>query len=172
MAKTGGTRKSGAAVKRRALRQEIADEPDSEWRAWFERVERLKKEQSDPGRRKLVFSRPDPVDNPERGVIVRKQSAPGLLKSFMKSGDKKSGRGLNIDLALLVATWRQAVGADIAEATSVYSFKNGVLTIQVDSSSLLQEIRQFHQEAIYRDLIDSWQLSMPLLKIIYKQGRA
>lgn len=67
--------------------------------------------------------------------------------------------------------WVKSVGLEIADETEVHAFKNGVLTISVHSSVLLQEIRQFHAEEILADLRDIWQASIPLLRITYRLGK-
>jgi hypothetical protein len=101
---------------------------------------------------------------------VRKRAKPAKLSTLVKKEEKKAGRKLSVDTALIQDAWRRSVG-DIALESDVFSFKNGVLTMSVFSQTLLQEIRQFHQDAILRDLRDIWPSSIPLVRIVYKPGK-
>ena len=162
-------RKRAVPVKRRALSKEIREEEDPQWRQWFMEVERRKKRLSDPKSKPFVRVNYDKDGKEAR--IERKKSVPLPVKSFLTKNHAKAGRSLNSDLLLIQATWKQSVGSDIGEASQVYAFKNGVLTVTIFSSGLLQEIRQFHQEAILADLRDIWQASQPLVKITYRLGK-
>ena len=163
----GKTKKSPG--KRRSLSREVKEEPDPEWRQWFQSVEQRKKDYGDPKRRPWVFSAFDKEN--ESGSVVRRRSVPLELKKFIKSDRKKAGSSLDVDLLRIESAWKTAVGEEIVNESGVYSFKNGVLTITVFSSSLLQEIRQFHQSAILRDLRDIWTASQPLVRIQYRLGK-
>lgn len=156
---------------RRSLSREIAEEPDPAWRVWFEEVQRRKKKLTDPKNKAFVRTTFEKDGIP--ASIARKKSEPIALGRLMKRDHRISGTGsaMDIQLALVQAAWRQAVGADLAGASDIYSFKNGILTISIFSSSLLQEIRQFHQEAILGDLRDIWRVSTPLVKILYRLGK-
>jgi len=164
--KDGGRRKP--QTKRRALGKDIREEEDPQWKAWFSEIERRKKVLSSP---KGKFVRVEYDKDGKRATIDRWKSIPVPIKSFLKKSQKKAGESLNADLLLIAASWKRAVAGDIADNSSVYSFKTGVLTISVNSSSLLQEIRQFHKEAILADLRDIWPASQPLVKINYRLGK-
>lgn len=164
--KRGGRRKPG--VKRRSLGKEIREEEDPQWRVWFTEVERRKKALSNP---KGKFIRVDYLKDGGWNRVERCKSVPVPVKTFLKSNKNKAGASLNTDLLLITSCWKKAVGDDIGECSEVYSFKNGVLTINVFSSSLLQEIRQFHSEAIIQDLRDIWTASQPLVKVVYRLGK-
>lgn len=168
-AEDDGTRKRKPATKRHSFSRSVKEETDPEWRQWFLAVERKKKELADPKRRPLVFSSFE--KDGDKGLIVRCRSEPQKLGKLVKREGKKSGRSLDVDLMIIESCWKNAVGEEIAGESRLYSFKNGVLTMVIFSSSLLQEIRQFHHEAILRDLRDIWQASVPLLKVVYKLGK-
>lgn len=169
--KKSATRATGVlpSAKRRALPREIADETDPQWRAWFQEVERRKKALSDPKRGAFVVADFDKDGVP--GRVARQKSLPLRIGKLMKTENRKTGGGLHSDLLLAAAAWKQAVGDEIAAASEIYSLKNGVLTVSVFSSSLLQEIRQFHQDAIMADIRDIWSASMPLVRIIFRLGK-
>ncbi len=162
--------KKPAAPRKPSPARLARDEPDAEWRQWFTEVERRRKESSDPKRQPWIASRYDKEG--DGGTIIRRRVEPKKISAFIKQDAKKSGRSLGLDLQCIQSAWTHAVGGEIAAESGVYAFKNGVLTIEIYSSSLLQEIRQFHQDAILKDLRDIWQVSIPLLRIVYKLGKA
>ncbi len=155
--------------KRYVFSREAEEETDPEWRQWFLHVMERRKELRDPKRRPVVFSRMEK----ERGeeTIIRRQSEPLKLSSVIKHDAKKTGRNLDINLAMIESVWEKAVGKEFADETRVFSFKNGVLTVAVFSSTLLQEIRQFHQDAILEVLRDIWSVPMPLVAVVYRMGK-
>ncbi len=155
--------------KRHVFSREAREETDPEWRQWFLEIERRRKEARDPKRKPLVFSRVEKEG--ETQSVLRRKVEPKKLATFIKHDAKKTGRSFSLDLALIESTWKHAVGKEMSEETRIFAFKNGVLTISVFSSSLLQEIRQFHQEALLQDLRDIWQLPIPLVKVVYKLGK-
>ena len=165
----GGKARRKPPAQRRALTREIKEEEDPLWRNWFAEVERRKKKLTSPKNMPFVIA-PNDKDG-AKGTIERRKSVPTPVKSFLKKNVQKAGVSLNTDILLINAAWKKAVAGDIAENTEVFSFKNGALIISVYSSSLLQEIRQFHQEAILQDLRDIWLASQPLVKITYRLGK-
>src|SRR5579859_2445761 len=46
------------------------------------------------------------------------------------------------------AAWREAVGPEVAGMTSVRGVRDGVLTVEVASSALLQELATFYRSSI------------------------
>jgi hypothetical protein len=71
-----------------------------------------------------------------------------LLQGFLRTS--KVGRDLARDA--LEALWREAVGPEIAASTRVRGFRGGVLTIEVASSALLQELSTFYGASILTSL--------------------
>ncbi len=129
----------------------VEGETDPEWQRWFKEVEYRRRNRRD--RSKFL------------------KSMPATLKTVIRLGDKKTGRKVAPDVEALARLWEATVGAEVAAESCVYSFKNGVLTISIFSSSLLQEIRQFSQKAIEQDLRDVWSLPTPLVRIAYRVGK-
>lgn len=155
--------------KKHVFSREVKNEGDSEWREWFLQVERRKKELNDQRRQPLVFS----THSDETGSrkIVRSKTEPVPVAKFLKIDAGKTGRSFNINMAMIESLWKNTVGAEIAAASAIYAFKNGVLTINIKSAPLLQEIRQFHQHAIFGDLHDVWSLPIPLVSIKYRLAK-
>lgn len=164
----GRARRKTVATGRKDPVPSIGQEPDPAWRIWFDEVARRKAKLSDAKAKPVVASTVERNGIPI--TVFRRKSEPLPLARFLKQGKKKAGRKLSQDLEWIRSAWGSAVGVDIAGATEIHSFKNGILTITVSSSILLQEIRQFHQEAILGDLRDIWQASVPLVKILYRSG--
>ncbi len=153
----------------RSLAARAKEEQDPLWRNWFLDIDNRRKRLADRKTKPLIVSTAHKDDADI--VIARQQTDPTLLKTLLKTTHKKAGSPATQDLKWIREAWKTSTGPDIAEETDVYAFKNGVLTISVFSGALLQEIRQFHAEAILADLRDIWQASIPLLKIIYRPGK-
>lgn len=146
----------------------VQAEADPEWRSWFQQVERLRQQRRDPKKKPFIVST---FEFEGRSLTVaRRKAEPVQVKKLLATNNAKEGMKLSPDREALEALWKSTVGPDLAETTSVFALKNGTLTISVQSAALLQEIRQFHQEAIFKDLQDLWPFPMPLVKIIYKLG--
>ena len=158
-----------APKRRRSLAGKAEDENDPEWKRWFQEVDRRRKALIDPKKRGLVVSTVEKDGQPT--TVARPRSDPVLVKKILGKTAKSADNPLNMDMMLIKTAWRNTVGDDMARETEVFSFKNGILTISVFSSPLLQEIRQFHKEAIDTDLRESWPLSMPLVRVTYKTGK-
>lgn len=177
MAKAGGDAKkkrlksaaTGSGGARRSLKRDIQEEADPQWRAWFGEVVRRRKALTNPKAKPFVRVNYEKDGAP--ATLSRRKADPVLLKNIIKSRQPAPGAKFSTDLALIAAAWKLAVGADIAESSAIHAFKNGVLSVDIFSSSLLQEIRQFHQEAIFADLRDIWTASVPLVKIVYRLGK-
>lgn len=152
---------------RRSLEERAKNEPDAHWRRFFMEVQhkRTAKAKAD---KTIVFSEYEKDGVTRR--ILRERGKPEELKKYLKLEFKNTGSKLAADLEWLRSVWPKMVDAEVAEATDVYAFKNGTVTIVVYNSALLQEIRQFHKESIFEDLRDLWQASMPLVKITYRIG--
>lgn len=143
---------------------------DPELLRWAEEMRRRRQELADPKRRRFVVSRFTDVDGQEQKV-ARKQSEPLPLAVFVKPARRRVMVQSVDDIKLVREAWERAVGPMIAAETRVYSYKKGVLTIEVLAGSLLQEIRQFHKHEIFASVSDVWTLSTPLIRIVYRLGR-
>lgn len=151
--------------------RELADrakhEPDSTWRNWFLDVERKRRALAEQ-RKKLVISTFE--KDGQTVQVARPAGNPTQIKRFLKVEKKKTGSRMTQDLAWIREAWTKTVSGDIAAESEVYAFKGGVLTVTVFSGILLQEIRQFHADAILEDMRAIWQASTPLLTIQYRLG--
>lgn len=168
--RTKKTSGAAAKTKKRGGKIDLDAIEDTELRLWAKEVNRRRQELSDPKRQPFIFSKVD-GGNQERAVYRRK-TTPAAVGSVLKRIRRKSGAAkIQEDMNLARKSWEQAVGADIASETQVCTLIKGVLTVEVSSSSLLQEIRQFHRQAIFSDLSDVWQASQPLITINYRLGK-
>ncbi len=158
--------------KRRSLLEKAKSEPEADWRRFFLEVQHKR-----AAARTLAKMKPKTV-----GKWIESEFLP-VKHTGKKAAGKKEGRGIDAetaappalsrlegDLAWLRGAWPKLVGADVAEETDVFAFKNGVVTVVVYAHALLQEIRQFHKETILHDLRDIWQGSMPLVDVVYRVG--
>ena len=67
-----------------------------------------------------------------------------LLSGFLK--ETKVGR--EIAREQVEAAWRSAVGPEVAAETRVQGLRDGVLSVEVGSSALLQELKTFYRASI------------------------
>lgn len=170
-------RKPAAAVDApKAHRQRSGKKPiplddieDPELRQWAAEVRRKREELNSPKRRRFVVSRYD-VDG-EKRVVARPQSEPLAFNKLTRRAAKKSVPNLSEDIKLIREVWERVAGPDAIVETRVYSFLKGVLTIEVFSSSLLQEIRQFRRHTLFASLLDMWNASQPLIKLNFRLGK-
>ena len=131
-------------------------------------VEEKKRILADPEDRPLIFSEYDKEG--ERGKIVRRQSDPVHISKLVGQAKRKSGLTPSLDSSLLQTAWQNAVGEKIAGMSEIKALANGVLHVEIFSSPLLQEIRQFLAEEILHGLRNNWPGETPLLRITYKLG--
>ncbi|MDR0361145.1 MAG: DUF721 domain-containing protein [Planctomycetota bacterium] len=84
---------------------------------------------------------------------------------------RKFNKNRIADIQIIRTLWKDSVGAEVAGESKVVSFSRGILTIDVFSSALIQELRQFHYESVVKDLRDNWQAATPLLRIKFQPGK-
>ncbi|HVY61113.1 MAG TPA: DUF721 domain-containing protein [Planctomycetota bacterium] len=72
------------------------------------------------------------------------QAIGDLLAGFMAANQV----GRAIARETLEAAWRDAVGAEVAGMTRVRGLRDGVLTVEVNASGLLQELSTFYKGSI------------------------
>ncbi len=170
-AKSGKNAKTTADAyplrQRRSLEERAKNEPDPDWRRFFLEVKH-KQTSAKKAAHSILFCEYEKDGQTRK--IIRARTEPEAVKKFLRFELKNTGSKLEHDLEWLRGVWPKLVGAEVAAETDVFAFKNGVVTIAVYNSALLQEIRQFHKETIFQDLRDVWQGSMPLLKIAYRIG--
>jgi predicted nucleic acid-binding Zn ribbon protein len=80
-----------------------------------------------------------------------------LVKRFLKS----SGVGWMLNHRDIVMLWNETVGDDIAAQTRVRSIRNGVLHVDIESSTLRLELEQFYSA----QLVESMRNSSPNLTL-------
>ncbi len=148
----------------------VREEADPAWRNWFMEVELRRKALADPKDRPLIFS--DYDKDGQRGSVIRPKSEPAKIGKLVRKAEKELGLRLTRDLGELRELWREAAGEAIGNESWVESFANGVLQVRVGSSALLLEIRQFHKETILQALRERWRLEVPLVRVVYKLGKA
>lgn len=170
MAKADGGNTSDAYPlrQRRSLEEKAKNEPDPDWRRFFMEVHYKRAAASSKKNRPVIAC--EYQKDGQTFSVVRERAEPEALKKFLKLELRNTGSKLAQDLEWLRAAWPKLVDAEVAEETDVFAFKNGVVTIVVYSKTLLQEIRQFHQDNILQDLRDIWQASIPLVSITYRIG--
>lgn len=165
--KIGGTT---AKKQQRPRKNDLDAIADPELRLWAKEVDRRRQELADPKRQPFVYAKIE--ENGQKRTVFRRKTTPAPIGSVIKKLNRKSGAAkIQEDINLARKSWAHAVGDDIVAETQIYSLVKGVLTVEVTSSALLQEIRQFHRQAIFEDLSDIWQASQPLLTIKYRLGK-
>ena len=152
-----------------AIQKKFEHEPHEDMRKWFMEVEQKRRKIIEDKQRLVIFT----VER-ETGseTIARTKSIPNQIKKQVLKVLPNKLTALQHDFEEISRLWRVSVGDIIAEESRFLSFKQGIITIEVSSSTLLQEIRQFHQQAILADLRDIWTLEHPLLGIKYILGKA
>lgn len=146
----------------------VRDEPDPEWRQWFTEVGQRRQDQKDRDKRRWRSAEVEKESRIEK--IARNVGAPTQLGKTVKKALPERVVRLSVAYSQIAALWERAVGAEIAGESELYSFKAGVLTMTIFSSTLLQEIRQFHASAILADLRDIWTVDTSLLGVKYRIG--
>ena len=80
------------------------------------------------------------------------KSGPEHLSDALAHVFSAGGLGQALRLRSLRERWRRAVGEDIGTRTRLLGFKRGVLRVEVESSSLLQELASVYKQAILDSL--------------------
>lgn len=156
-------------TRKRALSQRAREETDPAWKNWFLEVARRRAEWEDAKKRPLVICTYD--RDGEKRTVARKQTEPVGIKKLVRETTRSLGSRLKDDLEAVRSAWAQVAGAEIAAETGVFSFKGGILTVEVHSAALLQELRQFQSEALIKDLRDIWPASVALVQLKFKTGK-
>jgi predicted nucleic acid-binding Zn ribbon protein len=82
---------------------------------------------------------------------------PSAIGSLMREVLRRRGLSRRSFPAGLDAAWAEAVGPARARATRIGGFRNGVLTIEVESAPLRCELETFYRE----DLLDRMRVLAP-----------
>lgn len=94
--------------------------------------------------------------------VNRIESMKDVIKRFMKS----SGVGWMINNQEIILLWNSIVGENIAKQTKVRNIRNGVLHIDIESSSLRHELEQFQSKQII-ELLKNIRPDLTLVSIKY-----
>ncbi|MFC1706471.1 DciA family protein [Planctomycetota bacterium] len=95
------------------------------------------------------------MDRPgQRGGARRSRSRSdakpvGELLGALLSGTKQ---GRVVAREMLVEAWTRVVGPEVAAATRVDGYQNGVLRVEVESAALLQELATFRRTELLSSL--------------------
>ncbi|MCD8349425.1 MAG: DUF721 domain-containing protein [Planctomycetaceae bacterium] len=155
-------------TRKRALDKRALDVEDPEWRAWFLEVARRRAELEAAGKKFVVRTYEDDGDSK---TVARRKADPIVLKKLVKEVAKDMRPRPADDLEAIRNTWASVAGPEIAGESAVYSFRGGILTVEVYSGILLQELRQFHATALVKDLRDVWPASVPLVQLKFRTGK-
>ncbi len=155
-------------TRKRALDKRAMDVEDPAWRAWFLEVARRRGELEKAEKRFVIRTYED--DGGSK-TVARHKSDPVLLKKVVKDVAKDMRPKPADELEAIRATWATVAGPEIAAESAVYSFRGGILTIEVYSGILLQELRQFHADALVKDLRDVWPASVSLVQLKFRTGQ-
>lgn len=78
----------------------------------------------------------------------RVQSFGDLLKEYVKKNKWTS----RLKWRRLNEAWQQAVGSEIARKSRVAGFRRGTMTVEVNSSLLMQQLRGFRKREILKQI--------------------
>lgn len=155
-------------TRKRSLEKRAQEVKDPAWKKWFLEVDRRRKELE--AKKKSVVVCNYQRDEEER-TVIRERSEPVGIKKLVKETAGQLDLRVQDDMEAVRAAWSKVAGRQIADDTAVFSFKGGILTIEVYASVLLQELRQFQSEALLKDLRDIWPARVVLVQLKFKPGK-
>lgn len=171
--KRPSTKKSpgSAAFEKTAKKARVSSryDQDDEYAFWFRSVEYKKSLDETTRKRRLVVSTFE--KDGHTVTVARQKSEPLDAKSLVKDYAKKTGLKKLLGLKNFAEVWRQSVAPEIAAESSVFAYKDGILTVDVFNSPLLQEIKQFHRDAILTALRKNWILPLPLDQVKFRLAK-
>ncbi|MCD8138726.1 MAG: DUF721 domain-containing protein [Planctomycetaceae bacterium] len=155
-------------TRKRALEKCAQDVEDPAWRAWFLEVARRRAEVEQAGKRFVVRTYEE--DGGSK-TVARRKADPVPVKKLVKDVARDMRPRPADELDMIRTAWAKVAGEEVAGESAVYSFRGGVLTVEVYSGILLQELRQFHAAALVKDLRDVWPASVPLVSLKFRTGK-
>ena len=142
---------------------------DDEYASWFRSVEYKKTLDGTTRKRRLVVST---FEKDGRTITVaRQKSEPLDAKSLVKDYAKATGLKKLLELRDFAEVWQRSVAPEIAAESRVFAYKDGILTVDVFNSPLLQEIKQFHKDGILATLRKNWILPLPLDQVKFRLAK-
>lgn len=155
--------------RRPAFPRAVLDEPDADWRRWFME---MTVRRHDLNRRKMAKIIVSEVEKDgKQNLVVRKRAKPEPASTWVKKEAKQFNSEKISDLQSIQELWKKSVDGEVASESEVVSFNRGVLTVEVSSASLIQELRQFHYEPLLADLREAWPAKTPLVRVKFQPGR-
>jgi predicted nucleic acid-binding Zn ribbon protein len=88
----------------------------------------------------------------ERLVLRSSRVEPEALGTGLKRELKRSGLSWMMKHRELLLVWNEVIGPELGEKTRVTRWRDGVLTVEVDSAPLLQELDGFYKESLLESL--------------------
>lgn len=85
------------------------------------------------------------VGAPERGM----EGIESILSRWLKANRLSPGR---LDREHLAHRWKELVGVPVSDQTRVVDLNRGILTVEVNSAALLQELATYYQREILETL--------------------
>ena len=160
-----------AAFEKTAKKPRISSQydQDDEYASWFRSVEHKKALDETMRKRRLVVSTFE--KDGHAITVARQKSEPLDAKSLVKDYAKTTGLKKLLELRDFAEVWQRSVAAEIAVESRVFAYKDGILTVDVFNSPLLQEIKQFHKDAILTTLRKNWILPLPLDQIKFRLSK-
>ncbi len=80
--------------------------------------------------------------------------APTSVSELIGKVVKANGLGKKNPLEPLQAAWRDALGRVTTQATRLSAFRSGVLTVEVDSAALAQELGVYYKKDLLKRLCE------------------
>lgn len=142
---------------------------DDEYASWFYSVEHKKALDETTRKRRLVVSTFEKDGHVI--TVARQKSEPLEAKSLVKDYAKKTGLKKLLELKDFAEVWQRSVAPEVAAESRVFAYKDGILTVDVFNSPLLQEIKQFHKSAILATLRKNWLLPLPLDQVKFRLAK-
>ncbi len=102
------------------------------------------------------------VEKRQRGGLASIQD---ILDSYLRSAGIAKGRGI---VARVFESWSSVVGREVGRRARPVRFRNGELTVEVDSSALLHELACFTGEDHRRSINGILQRTV-VHRVIFKQ---
>ncbi len=92
------------------------------------------------------------VDGRFTGELPERPKPTSSVRDLVALVFKQHGVGGDPQLRRATAAWRDAAGAEYCEQARATSLKKGVLTVEVDSAALLQELSVYRKKDLLHAL--------------------
>lgn len=92
------------------------------------------------------------VDGRFTGELPERPKPASSVRDLVALALKQNGVGGDPALRRAVAAWREAAGSEFFGQTRVTSLKKGLLSVEVDSAALLQELSVYRKKELLQAL--------------------